>query len=161
MELISNEVDGNPRSDSYSFLSLDAHLLLSPPLLFSWYWKWLSQELCQIINIVVHDIRFGFCSSHGILDIIWWTPGKSFSPLSINNDWSSNITSLLFRPNSYPHLHLYLTCRYLLEEWCFLFEELLIGRKGENVSAEWRKIIMQVERLRVGLEDDEKQRRKN
>ena len=29
------------------------------------------------------------------------------------------------------------------------------------MSAEWRKIIMQVERLRVGLEDDEKQRRKN
>lgn len=25
------------------------------------------------------------------------------------------------------------------------------------MSAEWRKIIMQVERLRVGLEDDEKQ----
>lgn len=25
------------------------------------------------------------------------------------------------------------------------------------MSAEWRKIIMQVERLRIGLEDDEKE----
>lgn len=76
----------------------------------------------------------------------------------LNNDWSSNITPLFFRPNGYRLFNMQiLVGRVMLYVWGSFDRK----ERREIVNAEWRKSILGIEGSLVGLEDDGKYRRKN
>lgn len=69
-----------------------------------------------------------------------------------NNDWSSKIIPLFFRPKGYS-LH---NLQILLRVMFYVQDSFDKKQRRENVDIKWKKGIMGTERSIVGVEDDGK-----